>query len=226
MAEMDRLLFVDDDTELLELNYRYFTEHGFKADTAVSTEEALIMLHENKYDCAVLDIRMEGQDGFELCRILREKSDIPVIFLTVLTDEGSLEEGFKSGADDYVKKPYRMKELELRIQARIRTHTERRELREPGSSGGLSICPEEKQAYIDGRSLGLTVNEFQILQFLNQHKGTPYCQEEIYKAIWGESYNSHSIQVLIMRIRRKIKELSPEKEYIRTQWGKGYVFTE
>lgn len=225
MTEMDRLLFVDDDTELLELNHSYFTEHGFDVDMAASAKAALELLHRKQYGCAILDIRMEGQDGFSLCRILREKSDIPVIFLTVLTDENSLEEGFHSGADDYVKKPYRMRELELRIQARIRARAEGS--RQGGlGSGGLFICPEEKQAYIEGKSLNLTVNEFQILEFLNQHKGTPYCQEEIYKAIWGESYNTHSIQVLIMRIRRKIKELSPEKEYIRTQWGKGYVFTE
>lgn len=220
---MDRLLFVDDDTELLKLNYTYFTEHGFEADTAVSAAEAFSLIQRFPYDCAVLDVQMEGQDGFELCRVLREKSDIPVIFLTVLNDEDSLEEGFLSGGDDYVEKPYRMKELELRIMARIHSHRPGKGEETPG---GIIINSAEKQAYIDGQPLNLTVNEFQILFFLKEHKGIPYSQEEIYKAIWGESYNTHSIQVMIMRIRRKMKELSPEKEYIRTQWGKGYVYTE
>lgn len=223
MHIMEKLLFIDDDTEILSLNQTYFTAHGYSADTACSAEEAVILLNKTDFDCIILDVRMEGQNGFELCRYIRDKSSAPVIFLTVLNDEDSLEKGFYSGGDDYLTKPYRIRELELRIRARIR-HGISRGQEDKGS--GLVLCPDEKQAYISAESLGLTVNEFLILQFLSQHKGTAFRQEEIYEALWGESYNTHSVQVLIMRIRKKIKELSPNKEYIRTQWGKGYVFTE
>lgn len=223
---MDRLLFVDDDIDILNLNHAYFTEHGFAADKASSAKDALLLLGKNAYDCVILDIRMDGQDGFELCRTLRDISNIRIIFLTVLTDEASLEQGFLSGGDDYIVKPYHMKELELRIRARIHPRLHHSRQGDLQGSSRLYICPDEKQAYIGSSSLDLTISEFQILQFLSNHKGIPYRQEEIYEALWGERYNTHSIQVLIMRIRRKIKTLSPEKEYIRTQWGKGYVYTD
>ncbi|CUO01197.1 MAG: response regulator transcription factor [Clostridium sp.] len=223
---MDRLLFVDDDIDILTLNHSYFTEQGYAVDQAGSAKDALLLINRNTYDCIILDIQMEGQDGFALCRVLREMSNIPIIFLTVLTDEASLEKGFLSGGDDYIVKPYRMKELELRIRARIHPRVHNSGPGSPQEDYRLYICPDEKQAYIGTNSLDLTLSEFQILQFLNQNKGIPYRQDEIYEALWGERYNTHSIQVMIMRIRRKIKALSPEKEYIRTQWGKGYVFTE
>ena len=220
---MEKLLFIDDDTEMLSLNQTYFSEHGFYTDTAANTDDARSLLKETVYDCIILDVRMEGENGFDFCRTLKNLDDTPVIFLTVLTDDESLEKGFLNGGDDYLTKPYRMKELELRIRARIR---QKRSFEYEDRSSGLIICPDEKQAYIGTSSLGLTVNEFQILQFLSQNKGIPFKQDEIYEALWGESYNTHSVQVLIMRIRRKLKEFSPDKEYNRTQWGKGYVFTE
>ena len=119
---MERLLFVDDDIEILSLNRSYFTEHGYDVDTASSAEEAMELLKDRSYDCLVLDIKMEAQDGFELCNNLRKTTNTPVIFLTVLTDSESLVKGFNSGADDYVEKPYRLQELEMRIRARISPH--------------------------------------------------------------------------------------------------------
>lgn len=224
---MDRLLFVDDDTDILNLNQAYFSEHGFLVDKASSAEDALVLLDKSDYDCIILDIQIDGDNGIELCRKLRDSDNIgdtPIIFLTVLSDEATLEKSFLSGGDDYISKPYRMKELELRIRARI--HPRSHSLSDAREGSQLYIFPDEKQAYIGSVSLELTISEFQILQFLNEHKGVPFSQEAIYEAVWGERYNTHSIQVLIMRIRRKIKALSPDKEYIRTQWGKGYVFTE
>lgn len=223
---MDRLLFVDDDKDLLALNQNYFTGLAYAVDTAANAEDALALIKNTSYNCIILDIRMEGQNGFELCTMLRNYTLAPVIFLTVLTDEGSLEKGFYSGGDDYIIKPYRMKELELRILARMHPRRSPGAFDSTDNSHRLAIRPDEKQAYIGEESLNLTVSEFQILQFLSQHKGTPFRQDEIYEALWGESYNTHSIQVLIMRIRRKMQTLAPDKEYIRTQWGKGYVFTE
>lgn len=224
---MDRLLFVDDDKQLLELNCNYFSELNFSVDTAFTMEDALVMIKNVSYDCIILDVCLEDKNGFELCTELRRHTQTPVIFLTVLTDESSLEKGFFSGGDDYITKPYRMKELELRILARMHPrHSSRGLDSADNESPRLRICPSEKQAYIGNESLNLTVSEFQILEFLSLHKGMPFRQHEIYEALWGESYNTHSIQVLIMRIRRKIQALSPDRDYIHTQWGKGYVFTE
>lgn len=221
---MERLLFVDDDLEILEINRKYFETCGYHADTATDALTALSCLSEHMYQCVILDIHMEKTDGFCLCRTIRANYSIPVIFLTNLTDEEIMIESFDCGGDDYITKPYLLKELEMRIRARIRnSRCTVPSCRTPG----LSVDNDEKQAYIGNLPLNLTVNEFEILRFLMDHKGIPYRQEEIYRAVWGEScYNTHSIQILIMRIRKKIQVLSPEKEYIKTQWGKGYLFTE
>ncbi|MBU9725489.1 response regulator transcription factor [Diplocloster modestus] len=222
---MERLLFVDDDADLLDMNKIYFEKLGYLVDIALGAEDALHFLSEHHYKCIVLDIRMDDVNGLDLCRLIRQKYRVPIIFLTSLTEEEIMIEGFECGGDDYLLKPYRMKELEMRVRARIRNTNPLAPAR--SLTCALQLNPEEKQAYIGGKSLNLTVNEYEILQFLAQHKGTPYRQEAIYQALWGEDYyNTHSIQILVMRIRRKIQALSPDKEYIKTQWGKGYIYTE
>lgn len=221
---MERLLFVDDDKVLLEINRKYFENLGYIIDACEDAAAALKLLKVNRYDVLILDIKMEHMNGVELCRFIRQHENTQIIFLTNLTEESALVEGFEAGADDYITKPYRLKELELRIRARIqnsRNYTENIE------GGSLFIRAGEKQAYLHGQALGLTVNEFEILAFLVSHKGEAYSQEEIYRNLWGENYyNTHSIQVLIMRIRKKMQQVCPEADYIKTKWGKGYIYTE
>ena len=221
---MERLLFVDDDRELLEINRKYFEKLDYIVDICEDALSALELLKINRYDVLILDIQMQFFDGVELCRFIRRERKIPIIFLTNLSEEEILVESFEAGADDYVTKPYRMKELEMRIRARIQNDRGRAE---EVRGTNLEIRAGEKQAYLDGHSLGLTVNEFEILKFLVAHKGTAFSQEEIYQALWGEDYyNTHSIQVLIMRIRKKIQQRCPDADYIKTKWGKGYIYTE
>lgn len=215
------LLFVDDEPEVLELNRKYFEDREYSVDTALGETEALNLLERASYQCIVLDILMEGENGYGLCHSIKDIYKTPVIFLTNLTEEDHLVKSFCCGGDDYMPKPYRLKELEMRILARASSEDMKQQ-----ATAALRLVPELKQAYVKNQSLKLTANEFDILYFLYTHKGKPFTQQEIYAAIWGESYNTHSIQTLILRIRRKIQAFAPGREYIRTQWGQGYFYTE
>lgn len=218
------LLFIDDDMDILKLNKTYFINTGFEVHTAGSPKEALELLGKNRYDCIILDIRMEKMDGYMLCRHIRSCLDTPVIFLTSLVDDEALVKGFSCGADDYVVKPYSLKELEARI--RVRMHSPRNSPNPVLKSGGLVLDFSKKQAFISNVPVNLTINEFELFYFLVSHKGQPFTPESLYRHVWAEEsfYNSHSIQTMILRIRKKLNAVSPDKEYIKTQWGKGYVF--
>ncbi len=222
---MVRLLLVDDDPDILRINRAYLERREYGVDTAESAETALRLLDGGGYDCLVLDVKMKGEDGFALCREIRRRSPIPVIFLTSLSEEECLEQGFLAGGDDYMTKPYSLRELELRIAARVRAAG--RATEDGEAFGDLYVSRSQRQAYIRGQSVQLTANEFEILRLLMENPGVPFTQEEIYRRIWGEDgrYNSHSIQTLIVRIRRKLAALHPLTDYIKTAWGRGYMFS-
>lgn len=220
---MEKILFVDDDVALLEVHQAYFIKAGYDVDTCADATTALQLLKTNDYRIVILDIQMDCMNGMELCYFIRRQSDVPIIFLTNLSEEEALVKSFACGGDDFITKPYFMKGLEARIRARIQNKSTSL----PITTSMIQINEEKKQAYINETSLLLTSNEYEILLFLIQHKGIAFTQEEIYRAIWGgKFYNTHSIQVLIMRIRKKIQSINPELELIKTQWGKGYVYTE
>lgn len=221
-----RILLIDDDPDILQVNKKYLTTVGFEADTAISPEKALELLKSQKYNCIVLDIRMDGMNGYDLCSYIKTTADTPIIFLTSLVDENALIKGFSCGADDYMVKPYSLRELEARIRIRIRSRQ-----KEPGLNlafGNLVLDFTQKRAAIGQTPVNLTINEFEILYFLASHKGEPFTQDELYQYIWKENslYNSHSIQTMILRIRKKLKQAAPDREYIKTRWGKGYMFTD
>lgn len=221
---MYRLLMVDDDPNILKINRSYFEKREFLVNTAENAEEASRLLTQS-YDCILLDIRMEGTDGYRLCQEIKENTRTPVIFLTSLSEEECLERGFLSGGDDYVTKPCGLRELELRVLARIRAAFS------PKEHGtlhfdNLTMNLLSRQVYLGNQLVPLTSNEFDILRLLIEHSGTPFSQEEIYHHIWKEDdhYNSHSVQTLMVRVRKKLAAIEPDQEYIKTAWGRGYLF--
>lgn len=221
---MYNILFVDDDSEFLAIIQQYFETKGYTVDTAESASQAVEYFSNHSYHCVVLDIQMESMDGYQLCQYLKERSTVPVIFLTNLSENECLERGFIVGGDDYMVKPCNLRELELRIHARVRS-TQQKEPNDILVMGALTINNQKKQAFISGQSLCLTLNEFLILQFLARNQGVAYTQEAIYQEIFGGNgyYKSHSIQTLIVRIRKKLALVDPHTQYIMTEWGKGYL---
>lgn len=222
---MYRILMVDDDPMILKNNQTFFCAMGYDvicADTAAAAEEIILS---NALDCVILDVDLPDMDGFALCEKIRLKTGLPIVFLSGYTEEESRIRGLSVGGDDYVCKPYSLKELELRVQARIRAGR----AAEPPKTlnfGAFSISPSSCSASYDSRSVDFSSYEFDVLYFLARHPGKIFTPEQIYDSVWKAPIikGQKSLQVIMGRIRRKLYELCPDHDYIQTKRYKGYLF--
>ena len=224
---MYRLLFVDDDSNIVKVNKLFFEPYGYIVDTALDMHSAMDLVNQNVYDCIVLDIVLPtSQNGYKLCKYIREKVDTPIIFLTSLTEKDFLYQGFSVGGDDYMTKPYDFKELKLRIDAHISRYRHNVKSEEILTFPPLTINLTHRQVLFNDESLNLTGVEFDILSLLCSNPGQPFMPDEIYQKVWNlpDLNSTHTVQTHIARLRRKLDKFSPNHHLIQTQWGKGYFF--
>lgn len=222
---MYKVLMVDDDPMILENNQTFFRAMGYEVICADTAEAAGDIILSNALDCVVLDVDLPGMDGFALCEKIRSKTGLPIVFLSGYTEEESRIRGLSVGGDDYVCKPYNLKELELRVQARIRSG---RAAVPPKTLtyGSFSIIPASCSASCGSRSIDFSSYEFDVLYFLARHPGEIFTPDQIYDSVWKAPINKgqKSLQVIMGRIRRKLYELCPNHDYIQTKRYKGYLF--
>lgn len=220
---MHKLLLIDDDNEVLLINRQYFTRKGYEVRCAPSAREGLAALAGFPPDCILLDVMMPQIDGFEACRRIREKTDAPILFLTGKLDEESKVKGLLTGGDDYIAKPYGLAELEARIIANIRrSHTQSAPLSFPP----LEINVAAHQAILFGEPLGLTNREYELLHLLAVNANRLVTFEQISTHLWG-SYryeDRSSVMVGMSRLRKKLNLGGTARDFIETEWGKGYTF--
>lgn len=221
---MATVLFIDDDESLLRVNRVYFEKHGFRVLTANGFAPAKAVWTQELIDCIVLDVLMPQTDGWEICRQLQGLRMPPVIFLTSLTEQECIYRGFELGAADYLTKPYELRELELRVNARIRGTRNTR--REPLAFGSLTVDTFGRQALISGKSLALTSYEFDILLLLAQQPGRVFSLKEIYREVWKlpDLGNVQTVRTHLARMRCKLEDALPDCRYIGRRWGKGFYF--
>jgi DNA-binding response OmpR family regulator len=225
---MHTLLLVDDDREMLEITARSFQESGYAVYTAENAGKLLELLRSVSPDCVILDVMMPGIDGFEACRRIRERSDVPVIFLTGRESEDDKVDGLLLGADDYVVKPFSQRELEARVRILLR----RAAPAAPSVPDALSFPPLEidivrHRVLCDGEDLYLTSREYSILYLLAVSDGKVVTYEDIGVALWG-SYRSgdrSSVMVGVSRLRKKLETNPAAARMIETVWTTGYKFT-
>ena len=218
------ILIADDDRELVRMLKTFFEIRRYSVITAENGTEALKMA-ERSPDIILLDINMPGADGLEVCRRIRDKVSCPILFLTARVEEQDRVNGLLSGGDDYILKPFSLKELEARIAAhlkreerqRSRARSEYRFQRE------LVIDYTSKTVEVNGTALDLTKLEYSIVEFLSMNPGMVFDKERIYEKICGYDGEGDSrvVTELIRRIRKKMKGHT-ETEYIETVWGMGY----
>lgn len=222
---MYKILLIDDDPMILKDNQTYFNAMGYETVCAGAAEEAEKFILSNAFDCIILDVDLPGADGFSLCEKIREKTGIPIIFLSGYTEEENRVRGLSVGGDDYVCKPYSLRELELRTRARIRSG---RAAQPPKtlSYGLLSICPSSCSASYGTRSVEFSSYEFDVLYFLAKRPGEIFTPDQIYDSVWKAPINKgqKSLQVIMGRVRKKLGEICPGHEYIQTKRYKGYFF--
>lgn len=220
-------LFIEDDERLGRLTSEYLRNHGVLvsrvADGIRGLEEAL----HHRYDVILLDIMLPGKDGFQVCRELRGRSDVPVIVLTARGEEADRVLGLELGADDYVPKPFSARELLARIRAVVRRARGR-----AGPStqavrvGALAIDPTAHRAMLDGRELDLTSYEFSILRALVERAGRVLTRDELMDIARGNAEEAfdRSIDVHISRLRHKLGDDAKRPALIKTVRGVGYVY--
>lgn len=221
-----RILIVDDDRELVSSMEDHFTAAGFQVLRAATGAVALELIRRVRLDCVVLDVDLPDRNGFDLCAQMRADSAIPIVFLSCYTEEEHRVRGLTLGGDDYVCKPFSMKELELRVRARIQDRRAQRPAAVLKFEELVIDTGRRVVAYGD-RTGDLARIEFDILAFLAQHPGRVFSYEQIYDGIWQEPMgrSRHNLQARVASMRQKLTQLCGGKNYISTVRRKGYSFT-
>ena len=218
-----RVLVVDDDVKTVELVKLYLKRDGYRVLTAYDGVEALRQAREGHPDLIVLDLMLPGIDGLEVCRILREESDVPVIMLTARTTDQDRLTGLDLGADDYVTKPFSPRELAARVRAVLR--------RLPGERGPaeirhgkLTVNFNKQEAWLDDKPLNLTVVEFKLLGVLAKEPGRVFNRAQLIENALGYDFDGfdRTVDVHILNLRRKLEPDPKHPTYIKTAYGAGY----
>ena len=222
---MYKILIVDDDSVILDDNRTYFHAMGYQVVCADTARKAVEFIFSNDLDCVFFDIDLPDINVFSFCEKIRLKTSLPIIFLSGYTEEENRIRGLSIGGDDYVCKPYSLKELELRVQARIRSGR----AAEPPKTltyGLLSIYPASCSVSYKNSSIDFSSYEFDVLYFLAKHPNEIFTPDQIYDSVWKAPINKgqKSLQVIMGRIRKKLYDLCPNHDYIQTKRYKGYLF--
>ncbi len=227
MDSKARLLIIDDDTTLVNALEMYLAREGYQVHLAADGAEGLRQFYALRPDLVVLDVMMPEMDGWETCRRIRELSTVPIIMLTAKGEEGDRVMGLKLGADDYVPKPFSLKELVARIEAILRRT--RRSTRS-GSEGvlyvsdDLVIDSERWEVRLHGEIMDLTSTELRLLFCLAENAGHVLSHRQLLEQVWGPEYvdNVDYTKLYVWRLRQKLEEDPSSPKYILTERGIGY----
>lgn len=221
---MARILVVDDEEKLLSLIAEFLATEGFAVETAPTGNESLVLAKKNKFDLIVLDWMLPDLSGLEVIKELRKQSDIPVIFLTAKTSEIDKLLGLELGADDYITKPFSLRELAARIKVILR-RLEKNQVQNQKQIFDLTIEPDNFRVLRGNTEIALTPSEFKILRLLASQPGRVFTRLQLVEAVLGDSYDGYerSIDTHISNLRKKLSQ--NEYQYIETVHGVGYKFT-
>ena len=227
---MAKKVLVVDDEKLIVKGIRFSLEQdGMEVTCAYDGEEALHLAQENKFDMILLDIMLPKMDGFEVCRAIREFSNMPIVMLTAKGDDMDKILGLEYGADDYITKPFNILEVKARIKAIMR-RTAASEPKEENSkvieSGDLKLDCESRRLFVQGREINLTAKEFDLLELLVMNPNKVYSRENLLNLVWGYEYpgDVRTVDVHVRRLREKIEPNPSEPKYVHTKWGVGYFY--
>ena len=224
-----RVLIVDDE-KLIVKGIRYSLEQdSMEVDAAYDGEEAMALIRENPYDMILLDVMLPKYDGFEVCRYVREFSDVPIIMLTAKGDDMDKILGLEYGADDYITTPFNILEVKARIKAIMRrTRKKDGDGRDNKNivKGDMKIDCESRRVTIGEREVNLTAKEFDLLELLAMNPNKVYSRENLLNIVWGYEYpgDARTVDVHIRRLREKVETNPSDPKYVYTKWGVGYYF--
>lgn len=228
---MKKILVVDDEKSIVKGIKFSLEQDDMKVEVAYDGETALELAKANHYDMILLDIMLPGFSGLEVCQMIREFSDVPIIMLTAKGDDMDKILGLEYGADDYITKPFNILEVKARIKAIFRRNNRNvpeQENQKVIETKGLKIDVDSRRVYIDDKEVNLTAKEFELVYLLVSNPNKVYSREQLLKTIWGPSYpgDARTVDVHVRRLREKIEAKPADPKYIHTKWGVGYYFHE
>ncbi|HFJ9490114.1 TPA: response regulator transcription factor [Bacillus cereus] len=226
-----RILIADDDKEIRNLLKIYLERELYMVDTAINGEEALHLFNQNKYNLVILDLMMPKIDGIEVCKKLRDKTNVPILMLTAKDHEVDKILGLSIGADDYITKPFSIHEVIARVKALMRrflvlgsnnTAQEKTTL----SFKGLTINLNTYTVHTNKEEISLTGKELELLKFFTSNPGQVFTKTQLFRNVWDDNYieDDNTVMVHIRKLRQKIEIDPSNPKFIQTIWGIGYKF--
>jgi DNA-binding response OmpR family regulator len=236
MSTDKRVMIVEDEPEIRDLIVLYLTAEGFQTFTTDNAEDAIPLFGSVNPDIVLLDVQLPGNDGYTICEEIRKYSNVPIIFLTCLTESEDVIRGLNLGADDYISKPFDPKVVVARIHSNLRRSAIfRRDLLDSKSEnktsflrfGPLELDLENYSASMNGHPLPLATKELQLLLFFSKHPGEVFSLEDLYATVWGQSSNSdtRTVMVHLSNLRKKLEPEAAVSRYIHNIRGVGYKFS-
>jgi DNA-binding response OmpR family regulator len=222
------ILVVDDEANIVELARLYLEKEGFRVEEASTGEEALKGFEDLSPALIILDIMLPAPDGWEVCRRIRSRSQVPIIMLTAREDEVDKVVGLELGADDYLTKPFSPRELVARVKAVLRRARPVSEAEEVLHAEDLIIDASRRRVAQGDKEIDLTPREFDLLYTLALNRGIVMSRERLLERVWGYDYygDTRTVDVHIRHMREKLGEDSSKPRYVETVWGVGYKFRE
>jgi len=216
-------LIVDDEELLSESTCEYFNTFGVKTAWARDAAACADFFSENEAGLILLDINLGNSSGFELCKKLRETTDIPILFISARTSDDDMLMALNIGGDDYIQKPYSLSVLLAKVKAVLRRYQGDSDA--SFSHGGIQVDFENMTVHVNGQRLKLKTLEFKLLSYLVKNKNRVISKDEIFRKVWEDSITSdNTLNVHVRHLREKLEENPNEPRYIKTVWGTGYVF--
>ena len=224
---MTRILMIDDDHEVLEINRKFFEENNCLVEITDKAKEGIKLVKSFKPDCILLDVMMPEMDGLTLCREIRTLTSVPVLFLSGKVSESDKIAGFEAGGDDYIEKPYSLREVYARIQVHVKRHYATRNTNASKmiiSIGDFEINLESHKLFYNEEEIIISNKEYDLILFLAQNPNKLITFEEIGMKLWGSYIETdrRNVMVNVSRLRKKIESQTGIDNLIETVWSKGY----
>ncbi|WP_127497606.1 response regulator transcription factor [Paenibacillus glycanilyticus] len=224
---MKSILVIEDDTTISELQRDYLEINGYEVQIAADGETGLAMCLSGIYDLVILDLMLPKINGFEVCKKIREKQDIPILIVTSRHEDIDVIRGLGLGADDYITKPFKPAELVARVKAHLERYKRLVGLKNINNIiqiRDLTIDADTRKVFVNNEEAVLTTKEFDLLYFLATHPNKVFSKEHLFERIWGVDAlgDIQTVTVHIRKIREKIEKDSANPGYIETLWGAGY----
>ncbi|PWN06027.1 response regulator transcription factor [Rhodohalobacter mucosus] len=228
------ILIIEDDRDISELIRIHLSDLSYDVEQSYDGNEALELALSNRYSMLILDIMLPGTDGFDICKEVRKHDmQLPILMLTAKAEEIDKIMGLEFGADDYLTKPFSIRELTARVKALLRRSDisgkkHRADEKSVITFENLKIFPHKRSITIEEEMIELTAKEFDLLYLFASNPGRAYSRDNLLDLVWGYQYEgySHTVNSHINRLRTKIEKDPSEPKYIKTVWGLGYRFTE